>query len=124
MSDADMPRLLKFYPKPTYSPTIYSTTVVIDAANRITSEIMTKFEYTQIIATRAKQIEQGARCYTDVVGLDNPIAMAKKELRDHQCPLTVVRILYSRSVTASVSGEACMYVEHWAANEMGIHEYI
>lgn len=90
-----------------YKPVIRKEVVYLTADNRRTSEIMTQFEYTEIIGQRAKQIENGGPCFTSTTGMSDPIKMAEKELRDRKCPLDIIR-------------QISMFVaERWHANEMG-----
>lgn len=92
-----------------YNPVVRTEIVYLTPENRKTSEIMTRFEYTEIISQRAKQIENGGPCYTDVDDLTDPIDMAEKEVRDKKCPLDIIRM-----ISANVA-------ELWHANEMGVN---
>lgn len=121
---AAMPALIAYYPPPTFNPTMYRTVVVVAPENRVTSNVMSLFEFAQIIAVRAKEITDGGICFTDVDGISKPEEMAKKELRDKRCPLTVVRHLYCSDNTAHITGDPRQIVEHWPANEMTIAEFI
>ena len=91
-----------------YKPVIRMQITFVTPENRITSEIMTKFECAQVISVRAKQIENGGTCFTDTQELSDPIEMARKELFDKKCPLDVVR-----GITDKV-------FERWHVNEMVI----
>jgi DNA-directed RNA polymerase I, II, and III subunit RPABC2 len=91
-----------------YTPTIIREVVYVLPENRRTSEILTKFECTEIISNRAVQIEQGGTCYTDTSMLSDPLQMARKELLDKKCPLDVVR------------GITDVLFERWHVNEMGL----
>lgn len=68
-------------------------TNTIKTENRVSRNIMTKFEYAGIISVRRKQLESG-----DLPKIDPPIGMtdAKKiaeyELRNKKTPLRVLRI--------------------------------
>jgi DNA-directed RNA polymerases I, II, and III subunit RPABC2 len=99
-------RLSEYYE---YVPEIHKQIIFISPENRKTSEIMTKFEYTDIISQRAKQIEKGSAVFTDVGDLTDPIQIAEKELRDKRCPLDIVRMITDYTA------------ERWHANEMGIN---
>jgi len=75
---------------------------------RMTSEIMTKFEYTRIVAERAKQIENGAAPFIKLdpeVGTD-PIEIAEKEILLKKCPMKI-----KRKITKNI-------IEIWRVNEM------
>jgi DNA-directed RNA polymerase I, II, and III subunit RPABC2 len=91
-----------------FKPTISTEIVFVSPENRITSEFMTRFECTEITSHRAKQIENGCECFTDVSNLSDPLEMARKELNDRRCPLDIVRMLTDR------------VAERWHANEMVI----
>ena len=91
-----------------YKPIITSEIVFVTPENRITSEIMTKFEMCAIISERAKQIENGGSVYTDVTGLSDPLEMATKELKDKKCPLDIIR-----PITEIIH-------ERWHANELAV----
>ena len=58
---------------------------------RITSDIMTLFEYSEIIGIRSLQIEKGSPIFTDAGTLTSPSDIAMKELFDRKCPLMVIR---------------------------------
>jgi len=94
-------------------PIIQKEIIILDSENCKTSEILTQFEYTEIISHRAKQIENGGICFTDVQYLTDPIMMAEKELKDGKCPLDIIRMLTDK------------IGERWHVNEMAIdYEYI
>jgi DNA-directed RNA polymerase subunit K/omega len=69
----------------------YRTITVVPDNMRITSDIMTMFEFSEIIGIRTLQIEKGSPVFTDVSELHTPYDMAIKELFDRQCPLKVIR---------------------------------
>lgn len=64
---------------------------IIKNEDRITSNILTKYELIELISTRAKQISNGCHIFTNVNGLTDPIEMAKKEIADNKCPLSLMR---------------------------------
>jgi DNA-directed RNA polymerase subunit K/omega len=64
---------------------------IVPVASRVTSEVMTLFEYSDIIGIRTTQIENGAPVYTDVAGLISAKNMAIKELFDRKCPHIIKR---------------------------------
>ena len=76
-----------------YKPLTEIKTIYVNPENRITSEVMTKFEYCQVIGIRAKQLEDYDNPFTDVGDISDPIEMAKKELLDNKCPLYVKRFI-------------------------------
>lgn len=75
-------------------------------SKRLTSEYMTIYEYSMVIGTRATHIANGSVLYTDPQGLYDPRDIAKKEINENQCPLSI-----TRKVSAST-------VEVWEVNEM------
>lgn len=91
-----------------YKPIIRTEIVYRKPEDRITSEVMTKFEYCEIISHRAKQIENGGQSFTDVGELTDPLAIAKKEISDKKCPLCVVRMITDK------------IAEKWSVNELAI----
>ena len=93
-----------------YIPQVRHEITYLTADNRKTSEVMTKFEYAEIISQRAVQIENGGVCYADNTDdISDPIQLAKKELIDKRCPLNIVRMLTDKV------GEV------WSANELAIN---
>jgi DNA-directed RNA polymerase subunit K/omega len=91
-----------------YKPVLQREIVIIDNKNRRTSDIMSKFEMTEIISHRAQQINNGGRCFTDTGDIIDPIAKARKELYDKKCPLSIFRY---------ITDDIC---EVWTANELAI----
>jgi DNA-directed RNA polymerase subunit K/omega len=66
---------------------------IVNNSNRITSNILTIYEFTELIGIRATQISQGSPIFTDVTGLTDPMKMAKKEILDNKCPLSIKRYI-------------------------------
>lgn len=95
-----------------YKPLQRVKTVYVRPKDRITSEVMTKFEYAEAISIRAKQLEDGDQPFTDVGDLQDPIDMAKKEISDKKCPLSIVR-------NRTFEGDTTI-AELWQINEMAI----
>lgn len=84
-----------------------STEIKIMAPDkRITSEYMTIYEYSMVVGTRAAHIAEGSILYTDPEGLYDPRDIAKKEIAENKCPL---------SITRQVSVDM---MEIWEVNEM------
>lgn len=65
--------------------------IIVKSENRITSNILSIYEYIELISIRASQITNGSFVFTDVIGLSDPLEMAKKEVIDNRCPLYVKR---------------------------------
>jgi len=74
--------------------------------DRQTSEIMTKYEYTEAVSIRAKQIENGGVCFTNCDDLTDPIKMAEREIEYKKCPLDLIRMITDN------------HAERWHVNEM------
>ena len=114
--DEDMPVLeavsMALKEKYEYKPLQRVKTVYVRPKDRITSEVMTKFEYAEVTSIRAKQLEDGDEPFTDVKDLHNPVDMAKKEIADKKCPLSVVR-------NRTFEGDTTI-AELWQVNEMAI----
>lgn len=66
---------------------------IVKNANRITSNILTIYELTELIGVRGTQISQGSPIFTDVTGITDPMNMAKKEILDNKCPLSIKRYI-------------------------------
>jgi len=92
-----------------YKPLIRDEIIFIHPSNRITSEVMTKFEYTEVLSIRSKQIEKGGTCFTDSEGISDPLELARKEIIDKKCPLDIIRPLVGQKI-----------YEKWHVNEMVI----
>ena len=82
---------------------------IVNPKDRITSNIMTLYERTEIVSIRAAQIQNGAKIYTDVKNLSDPIKMAEKEIDDRKCPLMIRRQIND------------FEAEDWEVNEMGYY---
>ncbi len=65
--------------------------IIVSIDERITSDVLSKYEIVELISIRATQISKGDKPFTDVESLRDPIEMAKKELYDNKCPLLVKR---------------------------------
>lgn len=81
-------------------------TVIVKPQNRITSEIMTSYEYSQIVGTRATHIANGSVIFTNVENLTDPRDIAQKEIKEQKCPLSIIRKLRNGDI------------EIWTVNEM------
>jgi DNA-directed RNA polymerase I, II, and III subunit RPABC2 len=89
-----------------FNPILQKELFFLRPEQRITSEIITKFELCRVISIRAKQIEKDNIVFTDVSGLSDPIKMAEKEVYDRKCPLSIIRKLNEN------------IAEKWDINEM------
>lgn len=66
---------------------------IIKNDDKITSNILTIYEVTELIGIRATQISNGSPTFTNMDDLADPIEMAKKELLDNKFPLYVKRYI-------------------------------
>lgn len=89
-----------------FKPNLQKELFFLRPEQRITSEMITKFEICRIISIRSKQIEKDNVVFTDVTGLTDPIKMAEKEIYDRKCPLSIIRKLNEN------------VAEKWDVNEM------
>ena len=87
------------------------TIIVVKPEDRCTSNILSKYEMTEIISIRATDIAQNSNCMVDIAGLDDPIKMAKRELMMRMCPLTLRRYIGERNAGEKI-------YEFWNPNEM------
>jgi DNA-directed RNA polymerase I, II, and III subunit RPABC2 len=79
---------------------------IVAPGRRTTSEYMTIYEYSMVVGTRATHISEGSILYTDPEGLFDPRDIAKKEINENKCPLSI-----TRKVSPSM-------IEVWEVNEM------
>jgi DNA-directed RNA polymerase I, II, and III subunit RPABC2 len=91
-----------------YKPVLRTEIIYRKPEDRITSEVMSKFEYCEVISIRARQLEIGGSPFTTIGELTDPIAIAKKEIADKKCPLSIVRMITDK------------IAEKWHVNELGI----
>jgi DNA-directed RNA polymerase subunit K/omega len=84
--------------------------VVIKDDQRMTSNIIQLPELVEAVGIRASQIEQGSEVFTDVTGLTDPVAQAKKEFIDRRNPL-----ILERGVKKT---KGAIYVEWWKVRDM------
>lgn len=85
---------------------IDSNTIILKPENRITSEHMTTYEYSKVIGDRATHIANGSDIFTNIEHLTDPRDIAKKEINELLCPLSILR--KHRNNTAEI----------WSVNEM------
>ena len=79
---------------------------IVPDNERMTSEYMTLYEYSMIIGTRATHIADGSVLYTEPNGLYDPRDIAKKEIYENKCPLSISRKIGLNKV------------EIWSVNDM------
>lgn len=91
-----------------YNPVVRNVIVFRKPEDRDTSEVMTRFELCEVISIRARQLELGKKTFTDAADLTDPIEIAKKEILDKKCPLSIIRMITDK------------IAEKWHVNEMAI----
>ena len=82
--------------------------IIVPPQHRLTSEILTKFEYTEVVSQRAKQIENGSPIFVEIGDEMDPIKIAEMEIKQKKCPLSI------RRMQNNTIGEI------WQVNEMGL----
>ena len=66
---------------------------IVHPNNRITSQYLSRYEYSKIIGIRAEQISQGSKVFVNTDNMNDPIEMAKKELYENKTPLSIKRYI-------------------------------
>jgi DNA-directed RNA polymerase I, II, and III subunit RPABC2 len=94
-------------PENLYDTNYHREIRVVPDNMRITSDIMTLFEFSEVIGIRTSQIEKGSHVFTDVTLLHTPYEMAIKELFDRKSPLKIIRRI------------SILEQEEWKCNDMG-----
>lgn len=67
--------------------------IIIKNEDKITSNILTIYEVTELIGIRATQISNGSPTFTDMEDCNDPIEMAKLELINNKFPLYIKRYI-------------------------------
>lgn len=106
--------------KPKYGnyvqPVAEITTVTVRPENRITSSVMTMFEYARVVGIRAKQISDTNITFAkNAAHLTSPEDIAKQEILEKECPLSIFRTLQHYNPLDPTSKNI---VEEWEVNEM------
>lgn len=93
-------------------------TVVVDKDKRVTSNILTKYEYVSIINTRSQQIEsKNVRLFIDINSLDkskihNPFYIATEEFKQNKIPFMLTRKIGNHKIEYwSLIGDKMVYIE-------------
>ena len=89
-----------------YQNELHKEVMIVANNQRRTSDVITKFEFTEVTSNRAKQIENGGDIFTDVGNESDPIKMATMEIKMKCCPLSIKRY---------ISGNIA---EIWEVNEL------
>ena len=82
--------------------------VISKPEDRITSNIMTIYEFSYVLAIRARHIDDGGPVYVDIEGLTTTRAMAMREIVQKKSPLSIMRKLSKNRA------------EIWAVNDLTI----
>ena len=88
----DNPYIYDFYNPDKEVLNLMKNIRIVKNDERRTSEFLTKFEFTEVVSQRAKHIESGSMIFTDYENLSDPISIAKKEIFDKKCPLSIIRM--------------------------------
>lgn len=95
-----------------YEKHVHIEMKIVPKNNRMTSEIMTKYEYTEITSVRAAQLEKNPDViFLDLKDMENitdPIRLAELEIEKKRCPLII-----RRKIAEDI-------YEDWEVNEMSI----
>ena len=89
-----------------YENEIHKEIIIVPSQYRKTSEVITKFEFTDVTSNRAKQIENGSKIFVDIGDESDPVIMAEMEIKMKQCPLAIRRLISNN------------IAEVWDVNEM------
>jgi DNA-directed RNA polymerase subunit K/omega len=92
--------------------------IIVRPEERITTNVMSKFEMTENVSIRAHMIAEHNDCMVDITGLDNSTDMAKRELMMRMSPLTIRRTVSVIPDPSAGVGRVKIYVEDWSPNEM------
>lgn len=85
---------------------------IVPNEKRISSNYLSKLEYSAVIGFRGEQIANGSKIYVDIGSISDPIEIAKKELFNNKFPLSVKRHIGNNKY------------EIWACNELIKKKYI
>ncbi len=101
-------------------PTISETIIIMHPSQRMTIPYMSIYEFTEVIAQRAAQLTNKNELrkepitFTDIGNLSDAIKIARKEILDKKCPLSIRRKISENPYTHEI------IVEEWSVNELGI----
>ena len=76
--------------------------IIVPEDERITTNMMTKFEFTNLVGTRAQQIDKSGIYYADLknqnMGHLNALDVAILELQQKKCPLLIKRHIDNKHI--------------------------
>lgn len=79
---------------------LFTDYVILHTANESSRKVMTIYEYAEVISQRAAQIQKSFKSvFTSIGTLSDPRDIAKKEILDKKCPLSIIRKLYHDPIT-------------------------
>lgn len=70
--------------------------------------VLTKYDMTKIIGTRASQLDKGATPMIDITGLDNAYIIAEKEFEMKKIPFYITRTLPTGK-TKKIDPNKCIF---------------
>ena|SRR5277367_4531731 len=94
----------------------HTVVTIIDPEERLTPSILSPFEMTEIISTRATEIARFGNCMVDITGLRDPTLMAQRELMMRMCPLVLHRQVNEE--IDPITSKKQVFYELWTPNDM------
>ena len=64
-----------------YKTEVHKEVIIVPNTHRKTSDVISKYEFTDVTSNRAKQIEDGSKIFIDIEDESNPVKMAEMEIR-------------------------------------------
>lgn len=93
------------------------TYTIIPSEQRTMRNILTRAEYTRVLSVRSTHIENSAKVFVDTTGLTTSIDIARKEIIEKKCPLSILRLI------CNDENGNCIY-EKWHVNELTLFDSI
>lgn len=84
--------------------------IIVREADRLTRNVLSVAEMTEIVSIRSVQIQEKNNCLVDITGLTDPRKMAQRELMERMCPLYLRRLVGDDGTIS--------YYEVWNPNKM------
>lgn len=84
--------------------------IIVREADRLTRNVLSVAEMTEIVSIRSVQIQEKNNCLVDITGLTDPRKMAQRELMERMCPLYLRRLVGDDGSNS--------YYEVWNPNKM------
>lgn len=105
------------------APEIIRKVIIIDPEERQTTDILSRFEMSRLVSVRANQIANHNNPFVDITGLTSPIDMAKRELMQRKCPLTLTRGVGEVTSVTHEGIHVTKYEEWWDPNTMTFSQH-